>query len=107
MLDLLAGGLSGGRCIHPDAPPVRGNNVLFLALDPDKFAGAEHLLAESGTAVRFIRDCPKTEGVETITLPGDPERMALAKRSADGISLLPGHWEKLSALARELGVAVN
>jgi uncharacterized oxidoreductase len=39
VLDLLAGGLSGGRSSHPGAPPARGNNVLFLALDPRQHRG--------------------------------------------------------------------
>lgn len=45
-------------------------------------------------------------GVEAILLSGDPERMALKRRSAEGIPLESGHWAKLVTLAETLGVEV-
>src|SRR4029077_2291789 len=39
ILELWAGGLSGGRCSQTDRRPVGGNNVFFMALDPAHFAG--------------------------------------------------------------------
>ena len=54
VLDMLAGGLTGGRSSHPGAPPAKGNNVVFLALDPARFAGRDALLRES-TAARRLR----------------------------------------------------
>src|SRR6185437_8017169 len=47
VLDMLAGGLTGGRSSHPGAPPARGNNVVFLALDPGRFAGRDRQVHES------------------------------------------------------------
>src|SRR5262249_27156189 len=44
VLDLWAGGLSGGSCSgHPAPPRVPGNNVFFLVLDPARFAGIDWL----------------------------------------------------------------
>jgi uncharacterized oxidoreductase len=103
---MLAGGLTGGRSSHQGAPPARGNNVVFLAFDPDRFAGRDHLIRESSQLVAYVRDTPCAPGVETITLPGDPERRTLDKRSREGIPLEDAHWAKLVELARKLGTPV-
>jgi uncharacterized oxidoreductase len=104
VLDLLASGLSGGRACHEGAPPARGNNVLFLALDPDLFFGTDMLRKEAGELARYVRETPRASGVESILLPGDPERRTMEVRSARGISLERNHWHMLIDLARRLGV---
>lgn len=105
VLDMLAGGLTGGRSAHEGAGPPKGNNVVFLVLDPRHFAGADALLREATGAAEFVRSTPRSEGVEAILLPGDPERAVLARRSAEGIPIEGGHWAKLVELAEGLGVA--
>jgi uncharacterized oxidoreductase len=104
VLDLLSGGLSGGRACYPGAPAAKGNDVLLLALDPEHFAGREALVREATGLAEFVRGTPRAEGVGAILLPGDPERIALEGRTAVGIPLEPGHWDRLEALARRLGV---
>ncbi len=106
VLDMLSGGLTGGRTSHPGAPPARGNNVVFIALDPEHFAGRAALTRESSGLVDYVRATPLAPGVAGITLPGDPERRTLAARSRDGIPLEPAHWEKLVELAARHGTAV-
>ena len=106
VLDMLAGGLSGGRSSHPGAPPARGNNVLFLALDPAQFAGRDALLREATGVAEFVRDTPRAPGVEAIFLPGDPERKMLERRSAGGIPIEEAHWAKLCEVAARLGTAI-
>ena len=106
VLDMLAAGLSGGRACHEGAPPARGNNLLFLLLDPERFEGRESLQREAANVARFVRDTPTASGVASILLPGDPERHALDARTRDGIPLSDGHWAKLVELAEMLGVEV-
>ncbi len=106
VLDMLAGGLTGGRSSHTGPPPVRGNNVLFLALDPAQFAGRDAQLRESTQLSEFVRATPRAPGAGDILLPGDPERRTLEKRSALGIPIEDAHWSKLSELAARLGTPV-
>jgi uncharacterized oxidoreductase len=106
VLDMLAGGLTGGRSSHPGAPPAKGNNVVFLAIDPAQFAGTETLVRESSQVAGYVRSTPRAQGVEAILLPGDPERLTLRRRSAEGIPLEDAHWAKLTELAGQLGVEV-
>jgi uncharacterized oxidoreductase len=106
VLDMLAGGLSGGRSCHPGAPPARGNNVLFLVLDPARFAGRDALLRESTGVAEYVRGTPCAPGVEAVLLPGDPERRMLAHRTAEGIPIEEAHWTKLRELADRLDTPV-
>lgn len=104
VLDMLAGGLSGGHTSHPGAPPAKGNDVFFLAIDPDRFAGRETLVKEASQLAGYVRDCPRIEGIESILLPGDPERLMLHQRSRQGIPLSEAHWSRLTDLAARLKV---
>jgi uncharacterized oxidoreductase len=105
-LDMLAGGLSGGHACFPGAPAAKGNNVLFLALDPALFAGRDTLLREASGLAAYVRACPRKPGVEAILLPGDPERRMLQERASGGIPIAEAHWERLTELAIRLGVAL-
>jgi len=104
VLDMLTGGLSGGDTCRPDAPPPRGNNVLFLALDAAQFSGLDSLIHQSEGVADYVRSTPRAPGVEAILLPGDPELRTLAHRSAHGIPLEEAHWARLAELSQRLGV---
>ncbi|CAN5342603.1 Ldh family oxidoreductase [soil metagenome] len=107
LLDMLAGGLSGGACSNPNAPMAGiGNAVLFALFDPAAFGGPEHFLNETTNLAAYVRSCPTAPGVASITLPGDPERILKAKRSAEGISIPDGTWKLLTDEATKFGVAL-
>jgi uncharacterized oxidoreductase len=106
ILDLLAGGLSGGQCSHPEAPKARGNNVFFLLLDPSWFAGLDRLRSQASELAQYVQETPRASGVASILLPGDPERASLRLRSIQGIPLEPSHWQLLVDLAHRLDVAL-
>jgi len=104
LLDMLAGGLSGGWCSRPNPEPPLGNDALFMLLDPARLGVLDHFLTEVTNLAAHVRSCPTVEGVGEILLPGDPERRTLAYRSVHGIPLDEGNWGQLTGLARELGV---
>ena len=106
LLDALAGGLSGGECSRPEAPlPGVGNSVVFVLFDIAHFGGSDHFLKEAGNLAAFVRDTPTVEGVASITLPGDPERLTKQQRLAEGIPISEGTWGQIVKMARELGVS--
>lgn len=106
VLDLLAGGLTGGRASYEGAPPAKGNNVVFLAIDPDRFCGRQVLQTETTTLAGYVKATPRAAGVAEILLPGDPEQKTLAARSKTGIPVSEAHWSKLVELAERLNVPV-
>jgi uncharacterized oxidoreductase len=106
LLDMLAGGLTGAPCSRPEIGPLSANGVVFVLFDPASFAGREHFRTEIDTLVQNVRTCPTASPGTTITLPGDPERRARAKRRQEGVPLDDGTWAQLAELAGRLGVAL-
>jgi LDH2 family malate/lactate/ureidoglycolate dehydrogenase len=104
ILDLWAGGLSGGSCSHAKDRRVPGNNVFFLLMDPARFAGCDYLTGQASELAESIRSTPQTHGHEAVLLPGDPERQTFEDRNARGIPLDDQHWTKLIELADRLHV---
>jgi uncharacterized oxidoreductase len=106
LLDALAGGLSGGMCSQPGPLAGVGNSVLFVLLDVDRFGGADHFLSEVGNLTDYVRSSPPAKPSDSITLPGDPERIMLEQRQASGIPIPDGVWKILSDWAARTGVAM-
>ena len=107
MMDLLAGGLSGGECSRHDRPMLgKGNAVVFVLWNVESFGGCESFLESAAGLMQFVRSTPKSTGVSEITLPGDPERLTRERRLREGISIAPGTWTQLEKLANELNVRV-
>ena len=79
---------------------------MFVILDPALFGGTDHFLNETDSLTAYVRSCPTVPGVSAITLPGDPERTAKARRAVEGIPIPDGTWELIRRLAQELNVEV-
>ncbi len=75
-----------------------------MVIDPRQVGGEQHFAHEVIELVKFIRNCPRVDGVKEILLPGDPERRVLAQRQAQGIPIDDGNWDKLLKLAARLKV---
>jgi uncharacterized oxidoreductase len=107
LLDVLAGGLSGGESTRPDRPMSgRGNAVVFVLWNVNAFGGLEHFQATASGLAKYVREAPLAEGSSGITLPGDPERAMLERRTREGIPIPDGTWSILTGLAKELNVVV-
>ncbi|MFO1020575.1 MAG: Ldh family oxidoreductase [Planctomycetales bacterium] len=104
MIEMLCGGLSGGPCSYPNPPAPFGNCAFFVVINPDMFAGTEHLLKEVSGLEQYVRSVPLIDGVQQVTLPGDPERRVVKQKQAQGIFLDAGNWQPLQKLAEELRV---
>ena len=104
MIEMLAGGFSGGLCATPTPPPPLGNCAVFWVMNPEFFGGLSHLTGEVGRLETYVRDVPLIDGVREVTLPGDPERRTMTERRAKGIPLDDGNWKALVDLAKSLNV---
>lgn len=104
LLDILAGGLSGGLCPPANQTAAMTNNVLIVIWDPERFAGRTHCVAEADKLTQYVRDCPRKPAAETIRLPGDRGDKLRRERIAGGIPLDAGTWQSLVGLAQQLEV---
>ncbi len=106
VVEILTGALSGGVCAREVPVNQLGNCVFMMVLSPEHFGGKEHFARGVSSLMAFVRACPRVEGVDEITLPGDPERRILRQKLAEGITFDEGNWSQLVKLAHELGVDV-
>lgn len=105
LLDLLCGGLSGGRCSNPNDPMTGiGNAVVMMVFDPAHFGGTEHFIQQSDGLTHYVRECPPRDPLQPITLPGDPERNAKVQRLQTGITIPEGTWTLIRQAAEERNV---
>src|SRR5262249_6533647 len=75
ILELWAGGLSGGRCSARESRPTGGNNIFFALFSPERFAGRDYVYNQSTQLAEFIRATSRAANVDSILIPGDPERL--------------------------------
>ena len=107
LVDLLAGGLSGGPCGR-EVPPVSelagpyGCGFFVLVVDPGPFGGG---LAEAARGLAAdARATPPAEGADRVRAPGDRARRVREQRLAGGIPVSAGRWEALAGRLRACGV---
>jgi len=106
MVDLFAGGLTGGGCSRPpEGAPRFSSSMLSIVIAPHAYADAGALGAEIRRHVEFVKSSrPRTPGGEVL-LPGEPERRARAERLASGIPIDPTTWEQILASGEQVGLA--
>lgn len=104
LMDILAAGLSGGYC--PPAPPdqVECNNVLLIAIDPERFSGISHFVAQSQGLCDFVRSSRPVNDHDAIRLPNDRSHQTMQSRRENGIPLDRGTWDMLVRYARQHNV---
>lgn len=102
--------LSGAASRHEigrlssDFDRPEGVGHFFMAIDPDRIAGAEAYEARIREMVASLRALSPMEGVERLLLPGDRESIAHAQRAREGISLEPAQAQEVLDLGDSLGI---
>ncbi len=104
MIEMLSGGLSGGKCAHENPPPPIGNCAVFQIIAPELFAGYSFLSDEIAQLEEYVRSVPRIDGCDAVYLPGDPERSTLKQRRESGIPIDAKNWDQLVELANEFDV---
>lgn len=104
--ELLAGALSGGPTIQPGNARLGGiiNNMFAVLVDPARLAGVDWLRREIDGFVDYVKASPAADPALPVLVPGDPERIAHAERTRDGIDVDPTTWEELLAAGETLGL---
>ena len=104
MCELLGGALSGGNVQdhHPEPSPMV-NNMLSFVFVPDRLASRDAFDRQVERLAEWLRGSPRSQGSNSIHLPGEPERATARERSQNGIPLARATREALVACARRVG----
>ena len=106
MVDILTGVLSGdGSGMFVARGPNLVQGQWFAAWRIDLFCDPDEFKSNMKQMTDAIRDVPPVDEVERVIIPGDPEVMARADRSANGVPLDDETIEQLIALGEQRGVA--
>lgn len=116
LVDMLTAVLSGANW-GPFAPPFainveaspgsvgKGIGHYFGAWDIDAFRDVNEFKQQVDHWVQTFRKTRPQPGKEHILIPGDPERIAFASRSKEGIPLIEAVVQDLEGVAKKTGVA--
>ena len=99
--ELLGGSLTGNGATGPGRR--FGNGMFSLYLDPDQIDPSHVFDADMARYLAWFREAKVAPG-EAVLTPGEPERIARAKRMATGVPLPEEAWEAILASARSVGV---
>jgi uncharacterized oxidoreductase len=101
--EILCGLLTGlGFGVEPTG---RHNDGCFMAVfKVDAFRPLATFRDDVADLARYLKETPPSEGSKGVLYPGEIEHRAELQRRQDGIEIEEATWQKLGALAKELGV---
>lgn len=103
--ELLAGAVVGAGTIQPGNPRDRGilNAMLTVVIDPGRLADRAFLEREIDALVAYMKATQAADPDLPVLVPGEPERMARAKRRAEGIEIDNTTWREIGEAAQSVG----
>lgn len=103
VVDLLAGGLSGGQCTQREVERI--GQAMFLALfDPEALGGRESLEQQSQRLFEWVKSSQPMPGTPGVMLPGEPENRIKAQRLKEGIPIDEETLRQIRETAQQVGV---
>ena len=88
-------------------PSGRHNDGVFMAVfDVGAFRPLDRFKAEVAEFAEYLRATPPMTGVERVYYPGEIEHLRARKKRREGIDIAQATWDRLAALADELGVGM-
>ena len=106
LAELMSGALSGGGTIQPEHERLDGviNTMTMVVIDPARLGDADWIKGEISAMADYAKSAKPADPEEPVLVPGDPERIARAKRGKEGISIPPRTWELLLDAGATLGL---
>lgn len=104
MCELLGGALTGNGAAGPADGRTFANGMLSIYLTPAAFMEEENFFAaEVRQYVDHVKSAAPAAGVDQVLVPGEPERMRMAERTANGVSLPEDTWASILEAATKVG----
>jgi uncharacterized oxidoreductase len=107
--ELLAGAIVGSPTVTTMTPPERGiiNGMLSIVIDPARLSTRDSMMAEIDAMIAWVKSAKPAEEDLPVLVAGEPERMARAKRLADGIEVDDTTWAQLVDIAERYQIRVD
>ena len=104
--ELLAGALTGAWSAQPgnERQGTVVNHMLTFILNPEVVGNSETFASETLALIEWVKSSPAAKGVDSVLIPGEPERIAKADRQANGIDIDEVSWEGLLQTAEAVDV---
>ncbi len=104
--ELLAGVIAGGGTSNPATHRLDTicNHMLTVVIDPSSLVEPEWMEREIDALIDYVTSSPPANPGEPVLVPGDPERMALDERMADGIPVDEVTWEAILEAGVQVGL---
>ena len=104
--ELLAGVVGGGGTSNPATAHLDTirNNMLSVVVDPATLAEPDWMEREIDTIVDYVTSSPPANPDEPVLVAGDPERMTMEKRMAEGIPVDPVTWDGILEAGESIGL---
>jgi uncharacterized oxidoreductase len=108
MCELLGGALGGLYTMQPGQPRKGAtiNNMLSIVIDPAAVADREAFDAEVTAMIEYIYASRPAPGVESVLLPGDPERTSRARLVVEGVDVDENTWRLFREAGERAGISV-
>ncbi len=105
--ELLAGAVVGAGTMQPENSRDRGilNSMLMVVIDPERLADRAFLEREVDAMVAYMKATQPADPDFPVLVPGEPERIARAKRSVEGIEIDATTWRDIGEAARSVGAS--
>lgn len=100
--ELLAGALTGSGAAGTDSNIHNG--MLSIYLDPERMDDGHGWSAAVAEYIAFVRATPPAQGIDSVLIPGDPERARRIDRNTNGLPLAQGVWDSIIMTGLELGL---
>lgn len=107
MCELLGGALTGSGCAGPERNRPFANGMVSIYLSPSAFGSQDAIAAETRSYIEYFRSSRPAVAGKPVLLPGEPERIAHADRTANGIPVTPETWRGLIAAAKGVGLRAD
>lgn len=107
MCELLGGALAGEWTAQPEHERSTQivNHMFMVVFDPAAFGGLDRFHHEVSAMVDYLHSTTPAAGVDKVRIPGEPEREAMAQRSAEGIEIDDNSWQGICKAASVAGLS--
>ena len=103
--EMLGGILTGGPTqAQANKPAGLVNGLFSIVIDQSRLIEGAPYFDEIAALIDYVKQSPPANPGEPVLVPGEPERMTMAERDANGVPIDDTTWREIVNAARSVGV---